>query len=406
MSKRLDLEALKKEYVGKRINWLTILDVFHSTERRLIMFRCQCKCGRTAEVCKYGLLNNRIVSCGCYRHSVERGAKYAEWCKNNPDKVKEKIATRSKTLKENPNIIADSIKKRNELYKEHPELLKDIGKKISQWYKNNPDKVKQLSENRIQYLSDDRVRQNLSKKTRDIHKNNRVECDFSKLLDVLHPKYKDDLLSGKLDSLSQIETKCPICGNYDSHRLNTVYVFSRSDFRRSQLPPLCAKCSKLKLVSKYEQEIADYISTFYNGKLVKNDRSALNGKELDLYYPEKKIAIEFNGDYWHDENHQSRDYHYNKYIDCRDLNITLVSIFESDWNRRKKDIKESISDLFSGRENKLSFNEDHTLVNNNYPLPLYKYNVSDNFIEHYYTTRQSKVYTCGYSTIISDIKLK
>ena len=107
MSKKLDLEYLKKEYVDKQINWLTILDVFHSAERKLIMFRCRCKCGRDIEVSKSYLLNNRVMSCGCYRHSTEKANKYKQWCKNNPDKVKEKTETRSNTLKENPDIIVN-----------------------------------------------------------------------------------------------------------------------------------------------------------------------------------------------------------------------------------------------------------------------------------------------------------
>ena len=80
-----------------------------------------------------------------------------------------------------------------------------------------------------------------------------------------------------------------------------------------------------------------------------------------------KIAIEFNGDYWHDENHKSNDYHYNKFNLCMEKNILLVSIFESEWNSRKDEIKKYLLDLFSYRENSLSFNAEHTMMNNNYP---------------------------------------
>ena len=401
MSKKLDMEYLKKEYIGKHINWLTILDVFHSVERKLIMFSCRCKCGRTIEVSKSYVLNNRVMSCGCYRHSAEKANKYKQWCKNNQDKVKEKTETRSNTLKENPEIIVNGVKRRNELYKNHPEILKNSSKKISQWYKNNPDKVKQLSENKIQYLSDDSVRQNLSTKARDAHKRNRIKCDFSKLLDVLHPKYNDDLLLGKLDSLSQIETQCPMCGNYDFHALHTVYVFSKSDFRHGQLPPLCAKCNNVKLTSKYEQEIANYIYTFYSGELIRNDRTILGGKELDLYYPEKKIAIEFNGNYWHDENHKQRDYHYNKFIACLDNNILLISVFELEWNSRKEEIKQYIQDTFNGLCNSLSFKED-LIMNNNYPSFEYLSRIGDHIEHSYDVDDDTKVFTCGYSRIISN----
>lgn len=113
----------------------------------------------------------------------------------------------------------------------------------------------------------------------------------------------------------------------------------------------------------------------------------------------KKIAIEFNGDYWHDENHKPRDYHYNKFNLCREKNILLVSIFESEWNNRKDDIKQYLLDLFSCRENSLSFNDEHTMMNNNYPS-INHYLVIESYVDHIYYNGHSSVYTCGYSKIL------
>ena len=55
-------------------------------------------------------------------------------------------------------------------------------------------------------------------------------------------------------------------------------------------------------------------------------------KELDLYYPEEKIAIEFNGDYWHSTKRPlEKNYHYNKFTACYNKGIRLVQIYEHMW---------------------------------------------------------------------------
>lgn len=88
--------------------------------------------------------------------------------------------------------------------------------------------------------------------------------------------------------------------------------------------------------------------------MVRNSRSIIWPYELDIYYPEKRIAIEFNGDYWHSEKFKDKDYHYNKFSICRENNILLVSIFETDWNNRKEEIISYLRDLFDNKENSLS----------------------------------------------------
>jgi len=43
--------------------------------------------------------------------------------------------------------------------------------------------------------------------------------------------------------------------------------------------------------------IYQFIKYNYDGKILQSDRKILNGKELDIYI--HKLAIEFNGLYWH-----------------------------------------------------------------------------------------------------------
>lgn len=70
-----------------------------------------------------------------------------------------------------------------------------------------------------------------------------------------------------------------------------------------------------------------------------NTRSIIPPKELDIYIPNKNIAIECNGCYWHSLKEPS--YHINKFNECKKQNIQLINIWE-DWFKTKPEVLESI----------------------------------------------------------------
>lgn len=82
-----------------------------------------------------------------------------------------------------------------------------------------------------------------------------------------------------------------------------------------------------------------------------NNRSILNGKELDFYLPEYNMAIEMNGIYYHNEKMKpDTNYHYNKWNQCHKQNIHLVSIFEDEWNSQKTKIKNMLNNHINKKE--------------------------------------------------------
>ena len=438
-SKRLDVSTLKQEYIGKQINWLTIEDIFRDKISGIVLFRCKCRCGNTKDISKKVLLGKRApISCGCYKHSEERSIAQIQYYEDHPECILKISEKRKQWAKENPEKCKAIGKHNSELYDKDPSRRLVVGKRISQWRKDNPDKTKELadahskwfdenpdlvkeaSDKRVQYLKDHPEiefarRSNISKwakenpekinnianKNANIALEKRSKADYSVLFNIVKPIYISKLISGSIKSGDLIETRCPCCGKYAPHSINNTFVISRADFKWPSGAPLCKECHvKLtsSLTSKYENEIKDYISEFYSGECTQNDRTILNGKELDLYYPEKKIAIEFNGDYWHDENHKPKDYHYNKFRLCLEKNILLVSIFESEWVGRREAIVAYLKDLFNERSNELTF-ENEGYMNNNYPS--FECNIDlNNFKEDAYTIDDINVYTCGYSPIV------
>jgi len=72
-----------------------------------------------------------------------------------------------------------------------------------------------------------------------------------------------------------------------------------------------------------------YISQNYSKEIQKNYRKL--GQEIDIYLPDLKLGIEFNGLYWHSEKQKNKSYHYDKLIFLKNKNINLITIWEDDW---------------------------------------------------------------------------
>lgn len=92
----------------------------------------------------------------------------------------------------------------------------------------------------------------------------------------------------------------------------------------------CYNCSKHKNRSHYEDDIKDMLIEHGIDKndIVLNNRQILNGKELDIYLPKYKLAIEVNGLYWHSDKYKDKNYHLNKLNECQNLGITLLQFYD------------------------------------------------------------------------------
>lgn len=101
----------------------------------------------------------------------------------------------------------------------------------------------------------------------------------------------------------------------------------------------CPECVRKLFVSKAEQELADFLMS-EELEVIQSNRKLLDGVEIDIYLPDKNIAIEYNGLYWHNErNIKNKFAHYEKWRKAQRANIQLIQIWEDDWMKRKSQIK-------------------------------------------------------------------
>jgi hypothetical protein len=99
-------------------------------------------------------------------------------------------------------------------------------------------------------------------------------------------------------------------------------------------------------ISSSEKEIQDFISSIYKGTKIFNTRGLIKGFEIDIFFPELNLAIEFDGLKWHSElNGKNREYHLNKTETLLKQNIQLIHIFEDEWKYKKDIVKSRITNL-------------------------------------------------------------
>lgn len=99
----------------------------------------------------------------------------------------------------------------------------------------------------------------------------------------------------------------------------------------------CSKCKSIPTSIK-EKEVADFIVSVFSGKIIRNTKKVIFPQEFDIWLPEKNIAIEFNGNYWHG-NKDAKKRDLQKKEKCEQKNIKLIIVKEKDWDENQERVK-------------------------------------------------------------------
>lgn len=102
----------------------------------------------------------------------------------------------------------------------------------------------------------------------------------------------------------------------------------------------CPSCSCVGQ-SRPETEIIELIQRL-GLRVVHGDRSIIKPLEIDILVPEAKLAIEFNGNYWHSDQQKPKSYHFDKTKAANEAGYRMIHVWEGDWDDRKDQIKRII----------------------------------------------------------------
>ena len=115
------------------------------------------------------------------------------------------------------------------------------------------------------------------------------------------------------------------------------------------------KCAPNYFHTKAEDEIADFIISLFDKPInvVYNERKVIGPLEIDIYFPDFKIGIEYDGILWHSTNFMDKDpnYHKDKTDRCESKGVSLLHIYENEWKYKQDIVKSILRSRFGVFEN-------------------------------------------------------
>lgn len=330
----------------------------------------------------YCLLNNLIhlpicKQCGIDRVSMYYGSKkgYSDFCslrcsRQHPDSKARRVATNLKKYgcknpKQNSSVIEKTKKNNIEKYGvSSPAMTAEVKAKISTTlvatYTDRKDQILKLKEETFKSRYSEhpnrtaQVKNQKKKKTLEkygVEHTTQLDSVKSLIKKTMMSKYGVEHYS-KTDQFSQRQkTRLAAIAELSAEKfLEHIADVSTKDYTRQQLADLLKKpyssltrrvrelnISVKHQTSQIESSIVEYLKTLGITNLVQNDRSLLDGKEIDILLPDKQLAIEVNGVYWHSEKYgKDSAYHLKKTLACQENGIQLLHIFDTEWTNITK----------------------------------------------------------------------
>ena len=150
-----------------------------------------------------------------------------------------------------------------------------------------------------------------------------------------------------------------------------------NNFKKKNSCPTCFH--EIHGFSLSEKEVVTYIKSIYAGEILENNFKIIPPKELDIYLPEKNLAIEYCGLYFHSVKcfgyEKAKKYHRHKYEECLKKGIKLLTIFEDEWQFKEEICKSRIKNYLGLSEKVFARNltleviskeKSQTFFNNNH----------------------------------------
>lgn len=116
---------------------------------------------------------------------------------------------------------------------------------------------------------------------------------------------------------------------------------------------VCRHLNRLELRSPFqsseELEVVRFLESLGITNIIRNSRKLLgNRKEIDIYLPDLKVAIEYNGVFWHHTEvpHITESYHYDKFKVSEERGIKLITLFSSAWKAKREQVQLELINSF------------------------------------------------------------
>jgi len=330
--------------VGQKFNYLTVIKELGDGKVEV-----ECECHNTKIVEKYAVKNGIIKSCGCKSRELKAATTinkinetYNDWTiieELGHGKVKARCSCNNICILQKASILNGTSKSCGH----NTNMFVDLTGKII----NNWEVIEELGYGKVKCrcLCKKHTIQILQKAA--VVKGTSKSCGCQKtalMQNTLIEKY-GDITANRIDNPREPWQIQVVINKENFEKYLKTFatkptikqLVDKLDICEAQVGRLIIKYGLGSHInyspshSYYEDELLKYIECIYNGKIEHNNRHIISPYELDICIPDKKIAIEFNGDFWHSSLYKSKNYHQQKTIACAKKGIHLIHVFEHEW---------------------------------------------------------------------------
>ena len=290
-----------EDIIGKTFGRWTVIGFAYKNDKNILYYHCKCECGTERDVKKYNLVHGYTKSCGCYSKDVAHSLRFTSLIGKRFGK-----------------LFVESI---------------DHKEGSSYFYRCRCDCGNTTIVSRALLTH----KQHPTRSCGCLRK-----CGFRQ--DITGYVFGNLTVIGfSKRELDHTYWKCRCrCGNeleVEGSHLKSGHTMS------------CGCLDVSHGGSKVENEIRKWVDSLVESNSVK-DRQILDGKEIDMYYPEFNIGIEYNGSAYHASlngiyGDKPKLYHRDKFLQAKEQGIHLISIFDVDWENNQEKIKMYLRSLFT-----------------------------------------------------------
>lgn len=320
--KLITKEKFSELFLEKGLTYKEMSEIFGCSERQLKRLNSE----------KFKLKRDKTQITEFNKKNLEKsGISVNSLLQNARESFKEKYKT------DNPSNLLEVQEKRKKHFQEkygvdNPFQSDEVKEKIKETLQEkygegiiNPSQVESLKKKTALAISFSKLKENLNEKQLEILLNKK---NFENFINGLQNEERNYAAIGKLIGADET-TIASYIKKYDLENL-MKHKYS---------------------ISSYEVEIENFIKSLGITNIEKNTKKYLDGKEIDIYLPDLKIGIEFNGNYWHSELEKKNNYHQEKSLLAESKGIFLYHIFEYEWEEKKEKIKNHLSNLLVKNQN-------------------------------------------------------
>lgn len=162
------------------------------------------------------------------------------------------------------------------------------------------------------------------------------KTSFIEIANKIHKNKYDYSKTNFIRMNDSIVIVCPLHGEFTQRAGNHIHLNNG-----------CPHCAKLITTSTGEKQVVDFIRQNYNQEIIENDRTVLDGKEIDIYLPDIGLGIEYHGIYWHLETIRGKKYHFEKWRKAREKGVRLIQLYDTEWEQKQAIVQSKLRSILN-----------------------------------------------------------